>query len=264
MKATKTLAALLAVGMLLGIGSADAEATVVTFQEGAAGYAGTEDTTLIQDNAAKNYGGRNEILLGPVGNGRQRAGVIRFDVTSLAGQYETIDSMKLRFWVFRTAANSNYNLNLLREGNANWVEGTTNGAVQTGTATWNHRQEATVAWLGGQSGARLGTDVYGAMGTMSLSGATPVGTMVEVNLDPSALASNVDTLTEVVDLWTQNSGADNAGIQIYGGSGQWGVDSSESTTASARPELVVEYTIPEPATLALAAVGLLAWRRRRR
>ena len=255
-----TLAAVVALGWSVSGAAAD----VVTFKQGAAGYAGTEDATLIQDNANSNYGGRNEILLGPMGSGKQRAGVIRFDVTSLAGQYQTIDSMKLRFWVFRTAANGTYNLNLLREGNANWVEGSSNGAPETGAASWNYRQYNTLQWLGGTSGARLAADIYGAMGSMTLNAATPVGTMVEITLDPSALASNVDTLTEVVDLWTQNSGADNAGIQIYGGSGQWGVDSSESTTASARPELVVEYTIPEPATLALAAVGLLAWRRRRR
>jgi hypothetical protein len=103
-----TAAAILAI---LGFAS-PAPAATVTFKDGSTvlssdgliditNYQGTEDASLVQESANNNYGGRNEILLGPLGGGKQRAGVIRFDVTSMAGIYQTIDSVKLRFTVVR-------------------------------------------------------------------------------------------------------------------------------------------------------------------
>ncbi len=232
-------------------------AATITFQDGVDGYAGTKDTTLMQNDADGDFGGRNEILLGATGANAQRAGVIAFDVTSMDGIYSSIDSVTIEFTVFRTAATNTWNLNLLREGNAGWVEGTdTAGATVAGTATWNDMASPT-DWLGGSSGARLAADIYGAIGSMTFTnGTTVVGTVVQVTLDPTALAdTSVDSLTEIFDIWT---GGTNAGLQIYGGTGQWGVDSSEGLTVAERPKLIVEYTaVPEPSAYA-AIAGFLA------
>jgi autotransporter-associated beta strand protein len=249
-----------------------AAAESVTFKQGAdvlssdgfvdiTDYQGTEDSTLIQDSANNNYGGRNEILLGPLGGGKQRAGLIRFDVTSMVGIYQTIDSVKLRFTVVRlaSASTSTWNINLLREGNAGWVEGTANGAAEAGSPSWNYLSYNTTEWLGGKSGARLAADVYGPMTTMTFTSSTLVGDVVELTLDPSSLDPSVDTLTEIIDLW---SGGTNAGIQIYGGSGQWGVASSEAATIGDEPELLIEYTsissgnIVRPGMIDLATLTL--------
>ncbi len=269
------------VALLASLGlAASATAATVTFKDGGdvlssdglidiTNYQGTGDSTLIQNFANNNYGGRYEILLGPLGGGQQRAGLIRFDVTSMDGIYQSIDSVKLRFTVVRlaTAASSTWNINLLREGNAGWVEGTANGVAEVGSPSWNYRVYDTTApteWLGGTSGARLTTDVYGPMTTMTFTNATLVGDVVELTLDPSSLDSSVDTLGEIIDLW---SGGTNAGIQIYGGSGQWGVASSEAATAGQEPELVITYTaIPEPSAavltaLLMGAAGFLRCRR---
>ncbi|MCE5276874.1 MAG: DNRLRE domain-containing protein [Planctomycetaceae bacterium] len=248
-------------------GASAAPAAEVLFQDGLNSYAGTEDTSLVQNAANNNYGGRTTLIMGPPGSGQQRAPIIQFDLSSIAGQYESIESMKLRFWVSNTSSSATFNLNLLREGNAGWVEGSSNGTTETGTSTWNYRVYNTQQWLGGTSGARLAADVYGAVATFTLSTATtPVGTMVEINVDPAALAANVDTLTEIVDLWTRGGGSDNAGFQIYGGyNASWQVHSSESATPAMRPQLVIEYSpIPEPASALLLVLGALAASARRR
>ncbi len=233
-----------------------------TFQDGVDGYAGTRDTSLVQESPNNNYGDRVNVLIGAHGSGRQRAGVIGFDVTSLNGLYSTIASVKLEFTVGVTTAGTNtWQLNLLREGNADWVEGSSNGEAEAGTATWNKKNTAN--WLGGNSGARLATDVYGSMASMTFTnGSTVTGNKVMVTLDPSSLDESVNTLDEMMNLW---SGGTNAGIQIYGGSGQWSVDSKDNAVVANRPKLIVEYTpIPEPHSAALLGLGGVALVLRRR
>ena len=91
-------------------------AAVVTFKEGAAGpfggtYAGTEDVMLVSNNGNgqvdQNFGGRDDFEVGevPVQND-PRHSLIRFDVSSLAGQYATINSITLRLYPLSVTADA--------------------------------------------------------------------------------------------------------------------------------------------------------------
>ncbi|WP_435892508.1 DNRLRE domain-containing protein [Oceaniferula spumae] len=238
-------------------------ATVLASSSQAANIAlsATADTTLIQNFANGNYGGRTEVLIGPTGSSQQRAGLVLFDTSSLAGA--TINSMTLRFVLFRTAATGTWEVNMLREGNAGWVEGTeVGGTVEAGTATWNHRANPGTSWLGGNSGARLGTDIYGSMGSFTLtSGTDLVDDVIDTPLTVGG--TGFTDLTALVDHW--NTGSNNAGFQIYGGGAgntQWGFDSKEGTGAA---QLIIDYTpVPEPSSIALLGLGGLALLLRRR
>ena len=221
----------------------------------------TADTTLIQNFSDDNYGGRNEVLIGATGASQQRAGLLRFDTTSIPSG-ATIDSMILRIVIFREAATTSWQVNMLREGNTGWVEGTATGesGPDAGFATWDHMIEATDPWLGGSSGARLVSDIYGSMGTLSLTNGTDV---VDDVIDTTLTVGTTGfaDLTALVNHW--NTGANNAGLQIYGGNGQWGFDSKEGSGAA---QLIIDYTpVPEPgaaALLLLSGLGI-AFRRRR-
>jgi len=243
----------LALGISLGLGSAAAES--VTFKQGATvvssdglihitDYNGTEDTSMVQESPNNNYGGRTTILVGVLGSGRVRTGIIRYDLSALAGKYQTIDSMTLRLYVDAMKGSQTMGVSLEREGNAGWVEGSVNGTPQSGSADWKYAQADTVDWLGGQNGARGTADLYGTVASVPLDGTVAgPGTWVEISIDPSGLPPEVNTLTKIVGLW---NGGGNAGIHMsYGspsGGPQWQFASSETGTAEHAPELVIEYT----------------------
>ncbi|MCP5536457.1 MAG: DNRLRE domain-containing protein [Akkermansiaceae bacterium] len=216
----------------------------------------TADTSLVPESPDNNYGSRTEVLIGNAG-GNVRAGLLRFDTTALAGA--TINSMTLRFVIFRTSTTGTWNVNMLREGNSGWVEGTVNGAVQNGSATWNHKANPGTTWLGGSSGANAAADRYGSMGSFTLtSGTDVIDDVIDTTLTVGG--TGFSDLTALVDHW--NTGSNNAGFQIYGGTGQWGFDSKEGSGAA---QLIIDYTpVPEPSSAALLGLGGLALILRRR
>jgi len=254
-----TITAAILAGLGLSVVTLAAES--VTFKQGAAvlssdglidiaDYQGTEDTSMVQESSTKNYGGRTTLLVGVIGSGRVRTGLIRYDLSAMAGIYQTIDSMTLRL-----------------EGNADWVEGTVNGATQTGSACWKYAQHDTVDWLGGQNGARGAADLYGTVASVTLNDTVAgAGMWVDIPIDPSGLDPSVDTLTEIVTLWIGNGGADNAGIHMTYGNPvnkpQWQFASSETATAANAPELVITYTpansgsLTRPGVIDLATLPL--------
>ena len=76
------------------------------------------------------------------------------------GLYQSIDSITVRFTVFRLGgtASSTWNLNLLQPANAGWTEGTNNGSPQVGSPSWNYLSydpSTPTDWAGGRSGARF-------------------------------------------------------------------------------------------------------------
>lgn len=262
-----------------------ASAATITFQEGAhvvssdgkidiANYTGTRDTSLVQESSNNNYGGRTTILVGVLGSGRVRGGLVGFDVSALAGHYLTIDSMTLRLYVDATsAAGSSQTISVALEqaGNAGWVEGTANSATQTGSADWNYAAHTSGAWLGGTNGARTASDLYGNVGSLAVSatGTGQTGTFVDFTLSAASLPASVNTLTKIIELWLGSGGANNAGLLLSYGANvsnpQWQFASSESATASHAPQLIITYTVPTPAALpaGLSLIGLLSMRRRK-
>jgi len=251
--------------------------TSMTFKQGAdivssdglfevSGYQGAEDTSLVQESSDNNYGARGDLLVGVIGSGKVRNALLRYDLSAIAGQYRSIDSMKLRLYVdsFTDAADwFEMNVRLERAGNAAWVEGVANGQIQDGAATWNHAVRSGVPWLGGADGARLPEDVHGAMGNAIVAENTAsVGSWIEIDLVPVDADPEADTLTKIVDLWTRNAGADNAGMllvyQSKFGAPQWTFSSSDAGDAALRPELLVEFTPLDPYGRWAEQTGLVA------
>lgn len=285
------IASLVALAALSGVGIATAGATTITFQEGANvvssdgqivinDYSGTRDTSIVQENAGLNYGGRPTLLVGVLGSNKVRSGLIGFDVTSLAGQYTSITSITLRLYVdsiHDSTSTEQINVSLEKSGNAGWVEGTGNGAAQTGTADWNYAGDSSVPWLGGENGARTTTDNYGNVATTDKLTSSTAGAGTWIDIDLSALpgVTGVQTLTQIMDLWSGNGGADNAGMILkylyntdtFSGTPQWSFASSEYGTQTLRPELIVNYVaaVPSPAALpgGLLLLGLIGAGRRR-
>jgi alpha-glucosidase len=239
--------------------------TTMTFKQGAdivsndglfdvPGYQGVDDTSLVQESPDNNFGGRDSLLVGVVGGGMVRDALLRYDLSAIAGEYSTIDSMKLRLHVDAftdPAAWLEMNVALERAGNAGWVAGTGDNQLQDGSATWNHAARTGTQWLGGANGARGSADLHGVMGNAIVAENTAaVGSWIEIDLTPVADDPDADTLTKVVDMWTRNSGADNAGMllvyQSMADDPQWTFSSSDHPTAALRPELVVEFTPLDP------------------
>ena len=121
-------------GTGIGLWAVGANAAVMTFQEGLNGYKGTEDATL------NNYLGQRDwnagdivlknnhhvFLVGTFDKDSTRTSLIRFDVSALAGKYQSIDSMTLTLNVEQIPVGGlDMSVKLLREGNI-WGEGNKN------------------------------------------------------------------------------------------------------------------------------------------
>jgi hypothetical protein len=244
-----------------------------------------DDTSLVQDGGAddNNFGGRAELLTSnnSTGGSNRRFGLLRFDVSSLAGQYASIDSvtlkLRLRNGGGRAVPTTGQILDIFRiaQANAGWVEGAglsgdaiTNNVPTPNTGTYRAKSDnADVAeripWAGSTGLNTAGTDYFAStMGSTSafdaLSGYAP-GTVIEIPLTASGF-----TLTEMVNEWITD-GAINAGLLIRGriGAGakdQIFLDSLETADAGAQAaQLIISYT---PGTadpyLAWAQAHLLA------
>lgn len=104
---------------------------------------------MIRDNASAtlNYGGRTTVDLKGFGSGTTRKGYFRFDTASLPVPKSQITRARLDFKVAKgnLAGSQIIDLYALRDGvnqsgrlGENWLEGTANGAAQSGALTWSN------------------------------------------------------------------------------------------------------------------------------
>lgn len=238
--------------LLLGGGLAGASADLVELEP-------LKDNTLYQDPAGSlsngagsaMFAGRSSQAINPI-----RRALVAFDVASAIPAGSTIDQVSLV--LTNSASNTNNDSIVLHRVLADWGEGTSvasggqgGGAPATpGDATWLHRSFNSLLWSnpGGDFSAvsSATTDVAGpGVYTWSSTG----------------LVADVQSFLDTP--------SDNYGWILLGNEGAAGsakkFSTGEETNVDARPRLIVEFTIPEPATgllAALASIGTLALRRR--
>jgi hypothetical protein len=241
-----------------------AQAVTVTFREGTNVvssdsviniplYTGTEDMAR---NAAVgstnlNYGGVIDLELGETNPGDDLTPYVRFDVSALAGQYQSIDSITLRLYKYPisqfdllAAADREVDVHVVDYADGDWVEGNGLGTPVPGAATYDERQDGIATpWNGSDTLALKSFLLPSGSGYQSLS-----------------LDSSLVNLTSLVNSWLvpgQNAGLrlsfSNLSLPRYVAFGA----KDNPTGVEAIPELVIQYsvTVPEPATATLFTLG---------
>lgn len=241
-----------------------------------------DDTCIVQDAGANdnNFGGRNELLTSNsnTSGSNRRFGLLRFDVSSLAGQFASIDSitlkLRLRNGGNRSVPTTGQILDIFRiaDANAGWVEGTGQatptpdpGVTFPDTATYRAKSDNAdtalrLLWAGSAGLNTPATDYFatalGSTAAFSAASGYAPGTVIQIPLTATGF-----TLTEMVNAWISQGGTTNAGLLIRGRSntatGQIFFDSNETPSAETpQPaQLVITYTpgSGDPYTLWAAA-----------
>ena len=135
-------------------------AEIAEFQDGLDGYTGAQDTSLqirvSGKRADRNFGGTVYTGLGNPRWGREDnyvRGLMRWDLSSLAGMYTTIHSVTLTLTLSGDSTGTGtFYVYALKEANADWVEGTGTGALSDnveGDCTWRDKAwDGLAAWAG--------------------------------------------------------------------------------------------------------------------
>jgi hypothetical protein len=150
---------------------------VATFQSGAAApfgggvYAGCQDTMLVNNNGSgtdQNFGGRSDFEVGESPNftSFSRHSLIRFDVTSFAGQFQSISNVTLRLYVtVASLVETGDTLQVFRltPANSDWVEGSgvafnTSDPADVGMSTWAQKVQGSANWAGSAGASTPGVD----------------------------------------------------------------------------------------------------------
>lgn len=276
-------------------GPARLHADIVIFQDGATTpflggtYSGTRDTMLYSNGGGYfNSTTDNRGIVpsfdvgnaGALGTDANRRAIIKFDISSLAGQYTTINSVTLRLTASGNVAGSQtINLFRLADANANWAEGSggggaTYGPEDAGGSTWAYKLQDTypnefsgTQWAGG------GT-TGSANGGAGVAGVDYINSSLAsfiYNTTNGASGQTVDFVFNDLSFINQWVTGTNAGLilrqAVENTSTQQlvGFNSREATTQSLRPQLIINYTpVPEPGSWLLVACGFAVWASRTR
>lgn len=255
-------------------------AQVANFKEGSPDpfsgitYNGTEDAAMINrntDTRNQNFGSRANFFVADTPTETDNS-LIRFDITSMAGNFTSIDSVTLR--LYYAGANPPSEMGLIEvfeldPANAAWIEGTGNGTHQSGSATWNELQRgfqgnniapngSGTVWAGGSNGAGVsGTDHSAlSLATYSVLGTEATNTATDFVFNDTSMIADWVAGTNA-GLVLKSTGFDNSGFSWH---------SSDAGNAF-HPELIIEFSsVPEPsgALLALVVLSGLTFRRTRR
>lgn len=221
---------------------------VVTCQEGGsnsftANYAGTSDTILASTSAVNNDNfGDNASLI--VGRNEQRFSIIRFDLSSMAGSYDSITSVSLTLTRTAAATALDFNINIysIVSANGGWneMEATWINREKSSSTPWQNASSVNQTNFLGATGDLLQTISYTTT-TTSITINVPISMVLEWINNPNGSGG--------LALMPVGSSGSNSNVATFG--------SSEFATVSSRPLLTVNYApIPEPSALLLSLGGL--------
>ena len=199
-----------------------------------------KDNTLYEDPAgALSNGAGQHFFAGNNGNGSTRRGIVAFDIAGAIPAGSAITGIGLTLSMSRTTAGTE--TVELNRGLADWGEGSSlaasgeggGAAAASGDATWTHSFSPDRFW------ATAGGDFSSTM-----SGAAPVDGIGPYTWSSPGMVSDVQA-------WLDNPSA-NFGWVLLGNEGvnrtSKRFDSREHGTAANRPQLEVQFTLPEPPT----------------
>lgn len=225
--------------LVVCVAAVSVQATVYTFQQGVGGYGGTEDVSLRSWIPWQDHSGTEAYpLIGRPHDTTYRAReVIRF--SNLGTLDGPVASAKLRMKVAYTVAwGFDVNLHEVKPANAEWLSGQTSWSYKRNDWSSNYN------WAGSLGCGTAGTDYV----------ANPMDTVHAVQSDADGTIYEFDVDAALVQQWVD--GGTNAGMILLADESfdiiyHRGFYSAETSSA---PELIIT-TIPEPATMAILAVG---------
>lgn len=224
-------------------------------------YSGTQDATLDMSLPDHNLGAWIDFQVGEDTGGDVRAGVVRFDVTAMTGQYQSVNSITLRLFLYSggfvgadAISDRFVDVYTINSADQGWVEGTGGGpagSLNPGEVCWNGPQQGIGPW---------GTPTLAASDVRVMS--SQAGSIVSFPL-------GLINPTQVLNDWVLSP--QNAGMRVE-------LDSALSPALSGLlfgsrdnptgvefvPELLIDYVpIPAPGTFCLLAMAsVVAYRKR--
>jgi hypothetical protein len=267
-----------------GLSAALALFTALALPAGAATttLTATGDNTILNGSlAGHNYGNFNPISSGKINNGiPNQSSILRFDVSTLAGIYTSIDAITLRLYYWDDTVAANFgtadvltNVHAITAANRAWIEGISAGAAQSGESTWNNSAHGSTPWAGSAGLGTAGTDYDStvlASHTLVAANRPAAGTVIDFSFTGDSTA-----LTALIGAWmvdNVDNSRDNPGLLLRDPSpstqnsrNRFTASSTEDANAALHPQLIVNYTaIPEPSSMLLLGLGGLRMFRRRR
>lgn len=224
-------------------------------------YFGTQDSTLDPTAPDNNLGAWIDFGVGTDAGTGVRQSVVRFDVTAMTGQYQLVNSITLRLFLYTGGftgaggtASRFVDVFTINNVDQSWTEGTglgPFGVVNPGEVCWNSPNQGGAPW---SSAALAANDVPVTNGQVNSVVSFPL---------------NLTNPTQVLNSWVTNP--QNAGMRVAldqalspVGSGLLFGARDNPTGVEFVPELLIDYVpIPAPASLSVLALGVGCIRRRR-
>lgn len=202
----------------------------------------------------QNFGGRSDFEVGESPNifSAPRHTLIRFDVTSLAGQFLSISNVTLRLFVtVPSSINRGDTLQAfsLASANSDWIGGSGVGAnngepEDLGMSTWAQEIQGSANWAGSAGASTPGVDYVDA----------PLATFGYASTNV-AVGSYIDLVFTNTGIFTDWVAGINPGLLLRTASeadSELIFASSQSATVQWRPQLIVNYRPNTPETNVLS------------
>jgi hypothetical protein len=183
--------------------------------------------TFVREDAPDTAVGTNNSISTFATNGQRRSGLLKFDLSTIpSGSVVTSATLSL-YAAASNAGTRSYSAARILAANSGWVEG----------ATWNYANPSTVRWAG-DTGNNGGSDAGGSVSGTDYS-STALGTASLTNFAADAEFAFSLNITEVEAMI-----ANNYGIYITrtDANAVFALHSSNATTSTVRPKLVINYT----------------------